>query len=265
MDRQYGVNEKTVRDIWARRTWKQETLPLGNKELKNGAKIGLPLEYRDSALRQQTESVAENSPQSNIHRASAGLSANSIAAGEACADTWGNITVTPEAECCAYDSAYRYKEVAYDSQLQDTKMRRLQQELTEQQMSSLLLPLVTPLTSDRLGQLLPLQVPFCLSLCAMLPPLNLTSTPAHSLCHVQAAVHPLPSQAAYALCLLAAPFLFCQGQLWAGCCRAGRRPAHSLGWALRRCCQRASHRPSAGRSASPTRLCSSIKLCDGVA
>ena len=118
--RQYGVNKKTVRDI-SRSTWKQETLPLDNKELKNGAKIGRPLEYRDSALRQQTESDAENSPQSNIHLASAGLSANSIAADDACAGTWGNITVTPEAECCENDSAYEYNILSSVARHKDEK------------------------------------------------------------------------------------------------------------------------------------------------
>ena len=203
--RQYGVNEKTVRDIWARRTWKHETLPLANKEPKNRAKIGRPLECQDSASRQQSESAAENNPQSKIDRASPGLSANSIAADDACADARGNITVTPVAECCAYDSAHGYREVAFDPQLQETKRRRLQPELTGQPLSSLLLPsarLVSiptpqsrPLTSDQLGRLLLPQVPFCPSVCAMLPPLNLPSTPAHSLCNVQAAAHPPPSQA----------------------------------------------------------------------
>ena len=197
--RQYGVNEKTVRDIWARRTWKHETLPLANKEPKNRAKIGRPLECQDSASRQQSESAAENNPQSKIDRASPGLSANSIAADDACADARGNITVTPVAECCAYDSAHGYREVAFDPQSQETKRRRLQPEpsllLPSARLVSIPTPQSRPLTSDQLGRLLLPQVPFCPSVCAMLPPLNLPSTPAHSLCNVQAAAHPPPSQA----------------------------------------------------------------------
>ena len=50
--REYGVNEKTIRDIWKGRTWNEETQPLAiNRQPKPRAKIGRPLGRKDSHAR----------------------------------------------------------------------------------------------------------------------------------------------------------------------------------------------------------------------
>ena len=50
--RQFGVNEKTIRDIWSGRTWDDETLPLDfNRSPKKAKKTGRPLGCKDSVPR----------------------------------------------------------------------------------------------------------------------------------------------------------------------------------------------------------------------
>ena len=50
--RQFGVNEKTIRDIWSGRTWDDETLTLDfNRSPKKAKKTGRPLGCKDSVPR----------------------------------------------------------------------------------------------------------------------------------------------------------------------------------------------------------------------
>jgi hypothetical protein len=50
--KKYGVNEKTIRDIWRGRTWHEETLPLDADRIpKKMAKTGRPLGRKDRAPR----------------------------------------------------------------------------------------------------------------------------------------------------------------------------------------------------------------------
>ena len=52
--KQYGVSEKTIRDIWRGRTWYEETLPLDvSRQPKLAAKTGRPLGRKDSAPRKR--------------------------------------------------------------------------------------------------------------------------------------------------------------------------------------------------------------------
>ena len=55
--REYGVSEKTIRDIWKGRTWYNETLPFDmNREPKLRAKTGRPLGCKDRAPRRRKKS-----------------------------------------------------------------------------------------------------------------------------------------------------------------------------------------------------------------
>jgi hypothetical protein len=54
--RKYGVNERTVRDIWKQRTWTHATHPLeGSKRVQNKKKVGRPKGSKDIKPRKQKQ------------------------------------------------------------------------------------------------------------------------------------------------------------------------------------------------------------------
>jgi hypothetical protein len=60
--RRYGVNERTVRDIWKQRTWTHATHPLEDSmQVQNKKKVGRPKGSKDSKPRKQKQGTV------NIH------------------------------------------------------------------------------------------------------------------------------------------------------------------------------------------------------
>ena len=147
--REYGVNEKTIRDIWTGRTWNEETQPLAiNREPKKREKAGRPLGCKDSVPRRRKGSPAtsELTPKSMKQHASSEVSANSSVRSDARVDTWAKVACTPEVKFGAYNSTPAYIEGACSPP--DSKRRRLLSELTTQPLSSLEMPSAEPFSSQ---------------------------------------------------------------------------------------------------------------------
>jgi hypothetical protein len=54
--RRYGVNERTIRDIWKQRTWSHATQPPGESmRIQNKTHVGRPIGSKDSKPRKQKE------------------------------------------------------------------------------------------------------------------------------------------------------------------------------------------------------------------
>jgi hypothetical protein len=62
----YGVSEKTIRDVWTRRTWAVETWHLDPSSALNMKQPGRPLGSRDSKPRKQRQPFTESSPLSQF-------------------------------------------------------------------------------------------------------------------------------------------------------------------------------------------------------
>ena len=132
--REYGVNEKTIRDIWTGRTWRDETQPLAiGREPRPREKTGRPLGSKDSVPRRRK--VMCDKPQvlgSHLNEI------KEVASEAFCSQPYDQISASVIANLYAEGDK---DPILYDPPLPEPKRRRLLPELMDQWQPSLSLPM----------------------------------------------------------------------------------------------------------------------------